>query len=81
MTLRPERTPTATPPTGPGGTSDGACPATLIAEAVALHDALGDARSRAARLVGALRRERNRSRLLSSALARLRELGLQDVAG
>jgi hypothetical protein len=80
MHTRAARTPTATPPGIPTD-AGGSCPATLIAEAVALHDALGDARSRAARLVGALRRERKRSRLLSSALSQLRELRLQDVAG
>jgi hypothetical protein len=52
----------------------------LITEAVALHELLGGARTRTAKLIGALRRERKRSRLLSSTLAQLRELRLQEVA-
>jgi len=66
----------AEPSSNPGG---GAGLAPLIQEAVALHDALGDAKSRAARLIGALRRERKRSRLLTSTLAQLRALKLQEV--
>ena len=62
-------------PAGPGGT------ATLIDEAVALHAALGEARSRSARLVSALRGERRRSRLLASTIAQLRQIRLQDIAG
>jgi hypothetical protein len=53
----------------------------LIEEAVMLHAALGDARSRAARLVAAVRVERRRSRLLAGALDQIRQLRLQDVAG
>ena len=76
---RPPRRPTAWPwlPDHPAG---GAGLAPLIQEAVALHDALGAARARAARLIGALRRERKRSRLLTSTLAQLRALKLQEVA-
>ena len=77
--------PRATPPAdggnGPPDTPAGAGGlAPLIQEAVALHEALGDAKARAARLIGALRRERKRSRLLSSTLAQLRALRLQEVA-
>ena len=53
----------------------------LIEEAVALHAALGEARTRSARLVSALRAERRRSRLLASTIAQLRQIRLQDVAG
>ena len=55
--------------------------AALIEEAVALHAALGEIRSRSARLASALRGERRRSRLLASTIAQLRQLRLQDVAG
>jgi len=65
------------PPDNPAG-AGGLAP--LIQEAVALHDALGDAKARAARLIGALRRERKRSRLLTSTLAQLRALKLQEAA-
>ena len=78
---RPRTTPSADegaePSNHPGG---GAGLAPLIQEAVALHDALGDSRARAARLIGSLRRERKRSRLLTSTLAQLRALRLQEVA-
>ena len=67
----------AEPSNNPGG---GAGLTPLIQEGVARHDALGDARARAARLIGALRRERKRSRLLTSTLAQLRALKLQEVA-
>jgi hypothetical protein len=53
----------------------------LIAEADALHAALGDAKARAAKLAGALRRYRKRERLVSSTLASLRELKLAEAAG
>ena len=81
---RPSRPRPEAPGDGPAGPPDtpagGAGLAPLIQEAVALHDALGDARARAARLIGALRRERKRSRLLASTLAQLRALKLQEVA-
>jgi hypothetical protein len=82
----PERTEKAlsSPPPPPTTTStDRSNPtglAALITEAVALHELLGGARTRTAKLIGALRRERKRSRLLSSTLAQLRELRLQEVA-
>ena len=53
----------------------------LIQEAASLHDALADAKARAGRLTVALRRYRRRERLLSSTLASLKALKLQDVAG
>jgi hypothetical protein len=62
-------------PATPGGMES------LIEEAAALHAALGDARSRSARLVSALRGERRRSRLLASTIAQLRQIRLRDVAG
>ena len=60
---------------GPGGL------AALIQEAEALHEALADARARAGRLTAALRRYRRRERLVSSTLASLKALKLQEVAG
>ena len=54
--------------------------AALIEDAASLHSALGDARSRSARLVSALRAERRRSRMLAGTIARLRQIRLQDVA-
>jgi hypothetical protein len=53
----------------------------LIAEAEALHAALGDARTRAGRLAVALRRYRRHERLVSGALASLKSLKLQDFPG
>jgi hypothetical protein len=52
----------------------------LIQEAVALHEALGDARTRAQRLIAALRRHRKQARLMSGALEALKQLKLQEVA-
>ena len=54
--------------------------AALIREAEALHETLSDARSRTGRLVVALRRQRRRERLVSTTLASLKALKLQDVA-
>ena len=45
----------------------------------ALHAVLGDARARAAKLAGALRRYRRRERLVASTLASLRELKLAEA--
>jgi hypothetical protein len=83
-----------TTPAGPGATTNGASNghatpegiaatglAALIQEAEALHDALADAKSRASRLTVALRRYRRRERLVSTTLASLKALKLQDVAG
>lgn len=50
--------------------------AELIEEAEALRAALGDACTRAARLIAALKHQRRRSRALESAVATLRELRL-----
>jgi hypothetical protein len=72
-------------PDGAGHTGGAAAPgaglAALLAEAVSLHAALGDARGRAARLTAALRRHRKRERLVASTLASLRELKLTGVDG
>jgi hypothetical protein len=53
--------------------------AALIAEAEALHAALGDARTRAGRLAVALRRYRRHDRLVAGALASLKSLELQEL--
>jgi hypothetical protein len=71
------RSPTRTGATHP---TPAAGLAGLVEEATALHAALGDARSRAARLVAALRAERRRSRALASTIAHLRQIRLQDLA-
>jgi hypothetical protein len=83
-----------TTPAGPGATTNGASNghatpegiaatglAALIQEAEALHEALADAKARASRLTVALRRYRRRERLVSTTLASLKALKLQDVAG
>jgi hypothetical protein len=54
--------------------------AALIREAEALHESLAEIRSRAGRLVVALRKQRRRERLVTATLASLRQLRLQDVA-
>jgi hypothetical protein len=54
--------------------------AALIQDAETLHEVLTDARSRAGRLIMALRRYRRRERLVASTLASLRELKLSEVA-
>ena len=54
-------------------------PAASIQEAESLHAALADARSRTARLIAGLRRQRKQSRLVQETLRSLRELKLQDV--
>ena len=54
--------------------------AALIGEAVALHEIVSDAKSRAGRLVVALRRYRRRERLVNNTLASLEALKLQEVA-
>ena len=71
----PDRTaPTVAPEPTPTGL------ASLIRETEALHEALAAARSRAGRLVVALRKQKRRERLVSATLASLRQLRLQDVA-
>jgi hypothetical protein len=62
-------------PPAPGGMAG------AIEEAITLHAALGEARSRSARLVSALKGERRRSRLLASTIAQLRQIRLEGVAG
>ena len=54
--------------------------ATLIQEALEIQRSLVEAKRRTGRLIGALRRERKRSRLLSHTLATLRQLRLQETA-
>lgn len=66
------------PAVGPEPPSTGL--AALIQEAEALHEALGESRARAGRLVVALRKQRRRERLVAATLASLRQLKLQDVA-
>ena len=53
----------------------------LIQESEELHEALSDAKARTGRLVVALRKHRRRERLVSTTLASLKALKLQDVAG
>jgi hypothetical protein len=55
--------------------------AALIQEAEALHAALAEARSRTARLVAGLRRQRKQSRLVNETLESLRQLKLVETAG
>ena len=55
--------------------------AALIQEAESLHAALADAKSRTARLVAGLRRQRKQSRLVNETLKSLRELKLVESAG
>ena len=51
----------------------------LIRDAESLHEVLADARTRAGRLVLALRKQKRRERLVQATLASLRQLNLQDV--
>ena len=55
--------------------------AALIQEAESLHAALADARSRTARLIAGLRRQRKQSRLVNETLKSLRQLKLVEAAG
>jgi hypothetical protein len=55
--------------------------AALIQDAESLHATLADARTRAGKLIVALRRYRRRERLVASTLASLRELKLSEVPG
>ena len=54
-------------------------PTASIADAEALHAALGDTRARAGRLTGALRGYLERERLMASTLAALEQLELPKV--
>ena len=56
-------------------------PAALIQEAEALHAALADAKTRTARLIAGLRRQRKQNRLLNETLKSLRQLRLVEAAG
>jgi hypothetical protein len=69
-----------TRPPASAGASESAAggPAGLIREAEALHAALGEAKARARRLIAALRRERRRSRLVTSTLSALRQIRLPE---
>ena len=78
--------PVSTPPASAPGTANGVAGdgnvglAALIQESEALHEVLADARTRSGRLTVALRRYRRRERLVSTTLASLKALKLQDVA-
>jgi hypothetical protein len=80
---RPEAGPDTVPPVPNGTASDhgsaGSGLAALIQEAVTLHEALGEARTRTQRLIAALRRLRKQARLMSGALEALQQLKLQEV--
>jgi hypothetical protein len=72
---------------GNGANGNGACHGSgatglsaLIQEAEELHRTLADAQARSRRLLGGLRRQRKQARLMSSTLATLKQLRLQDVA-
>ena len=64
-----------------GAEQPGTSLAALIQEAEALHAALADARSRTARLIAGLRRQRKQSRLVNETLRSLRQLQLVETAG
>jgi hypothetical protein len=63
-----------------GNETTGTTLAALIQEAEALHAALGEVKSRTARLIAGLRRHRKHSRLVQETLKSLRQLRLQDGA-
>jgi hypothetical protein len=63
-----------------GAESPGTSLAALIQEAESLHSALGEARSRTARLIAGLRRHRKHSRLVQETLKSLRQLRLVEAA-
>jgi hypothetical protein len=63
-----------------GSEQPGTSLAALMQEAESLHATLADARSRTARLIAGLRRQRKQSRLVNETLKSLRQLRLQDVA-
>ena len=54
-------------------------PASLIAEAEALHASLAETKASAARLIAGLRRHRKQSRLVSETLKSLRQLKLAEA--
>jgi hypothetical protein len=63
-----------------GADQPGTSLAALIKEAEELHTALGEVKSRTARLIAGLRRHRKQSRLLSETLNSLRQLRLVEAA-
>ena len=79
------RTPAATRPVETAGTTGPEQPGTSLAalmqEAESLHAALADAKSRTARLIAGLRRQRKQSRLVNETLKSLRQLKLVESAG
>ena len=75
----PVRPAEATGTTGPE--SPGASLTALLQEAEALHASLAEARSRTARLIAGLRRQRKQSRLVNETLKSLRQLRLVETAG
>ena len=64
-----------------GAEQPGTSLAALIQEAESLHAALADAKSRTARLIAGLRRQRKQSRLVNETLKSLRQLRLVETAG
>ena len=76
---------TATRPAEAVGTAGSEQPGTSLAalmqEAESLHAALADAKSRTARLIAGLRRQRKQSRLVNETLKSLRQLKLVEAAG
>jgi hypothetical protein len=77
-TRRVDRQPSNPPTSAAEPTGSGL--AARSREAESLHETLGAARTRAGRLVVALRKQRRRERLVAATLASLRQLRLQDVA-
>ena len=77
LSVRPAEAVAAAGSEQPPGTSLAA----LIQEAESLHAALADARSRTARLIAGLRRQRKQSRLVNETLKSLRQLRLVETAG
>ena len=76
---RPARPAGAVATAGPE--QPGTSPAASIQEAESLHAALAEARSRTARLIAGLRRQRKQSRLVNETLKSLRQLKLVETAG
>ena len=77
---RPPARPVETPGTT-GPESPGTSPTALLQEAEALHASLAEARSRTARLIAGLRRQRKQSRLVAETIKSLRQLRLVETAG
>ncbi len=75
----PDAAPVRAPELSPPDAAKGSGLSALITEAEALQTILTDARTRAAKLVVAVRRHRKRERLVQTTLASLREIRLQDV--